>query len=378
MPLFIEVMPDGTLGERAIAAIAKYFTKVGAGAPRPAYAPAGLTATYDRALFNGESPNLLTAREKIARARAGLADCNVVLIGDSLTEGAGVQPFAGMLSYPAQMRRILGAVEGFIPATSAAWDDRWTVVGMSVPSDRSRIGLIPTTPGDSGVKSAQVVTSDPHTAATFQVRAPAGATVTLTVDGATSTVTLTAQAGWQPVAATGLANTTHTLKVSSTADIEVLGVTLIYPTPRLKITRAARSGSSAVDWRPGAVYSNWSSIITGTATTPDVIVTNLGTNTPADLTSLTTVYANLASRGVPVVAIVPGGLGGNQPHSVYEPAFAAIYQAAQTHDMPLIDLEQTIGDYSTASAALLMFDTIHPNRRGEALNARRIVGVLAS
>jgi hypothetical protein len=374
--LNIEVAPDGSLGDRAIAAIAKYFAKNTAIGARPSYAPADLTATYDRALFNGESPSLLTAREKIVRAQAGIADCNVVFIGDSLTEGAGVQPFAGMQSYPAQLRRILGAVEGFVPATSAAWDDRWTVAGMSVPTDRSRIGLIPTTAGDPGVKSAQIVTSDPHTAATFHVRAPAGATVTLTVDGTTSNVTLTAQAGWQAVPATGLSNATHTLKVSSTADIEVLGVTLGYPTPRLKITRAARSGSNAADWLPDAVYENWASVITGPATTPDVIIANIGTNDPGVTANITALYASLAGLGIPVIATVPGGLGGYQAHSVYEPAFAAIYQAAQTHDMPLIDLEQVIGDYATAAAALLMDDNIHENRRGYLLEALALFTLL--
>jgi hypothetical protein len=375
--MYVPQIVDGRLTPAGVDAIAKDFAKNTAIGARPSYVPTALTATYKRPVFNAESPKLLTAREKIARARAGIADCEVLLApADSKGEGAGVQPFAGMLSVAAQLRRILGAVEGFVQATVPAWDDRWTVVGMTVPADRSRIGLIPTTPGDAGVKSAQVVTSDPHTGAKFHVRAPAGATVTLTVDGATSTVTLTAQPGWQPVNATGLANTTHTLKVSSTADIEVLGVTLTYPTPRLKITRAARSGSNAADWLPDAVYENWASVITGPATTPDVIIANIGTNDPGVTANITALYASLAGLGIPVIATVPGGLGGYQAHSVYEPAFAAIYQAAQTHDMPLIDLEQVIGDYATAAAALLMDDNIHENRRGYLLEALALFTLL--
>jgi len=328
--------------------------------------------------YNTEATALTSFREVVARGLRG-EDKEIVFIGDSKTEGSGLSGAqagnVGEWAYPSQLRRIVGASEGLIVANVPAGDVRWAVSNMT-RSAADRNCLVPTTPGGGSVKSATLTTTAPHTGARIYAQAAAGATVTVTVDGSASSWTVPAATGWSARTITGLANTTHAIKVESTSDFDVLGVALDYPTPRLKITRAGRASSSAANWNATTADSLWTSAVSGGATTPAALVINLGTNDPSNAAALAATYARAAALGIPVLAVGPGGLGGFAAYSTYDAARAAIYDAADANGFPLLDFEAVVGDYTAANGSALMGDTVHENANGYALEAAAVARLI--
>lgn len=339
----------------------------------PAYAETR-TRTWKSPVYNPESLALTALREVVARGRNG-AGAEIVCIGDSKTEGAGLggaqASQTSQWAWPSQLRRILGASEGFIVANVTAGDTRWVVTNM-VRSAVDRCCLVPAVAGAPTVKSARLTTSEAHTGLRVYARATAGAAATVTIDGKVEAWAIPAQAGWAEYKVSGLADTTHVIKVESTADFDVLGATPEYPTPRLRITRAGRSSSSAAQWNMTTVEGLWASVISSAATAPDALIIGLGTNDPANTAAITAVYARAAALGLPVLGISPGGLGGLASYATYAAARKAIYDAADTHGLPLVDMEQVVGDFAAANTAGLMGDTVHENALGYALESEAV------
>lgn len=345
----------------------------------PAYAGTR-THKWDSPNYYAESVSLTNFREVVARGLRGDA-VEIVCIGDSKTEGAGLSGaqsgFVGEWAYPAQLRRMLGASEGFIPANVNAGDKRWTVGNMA-RSAADRCALIPSPAADFAlVKHAQVVTTEPHTGARVYAQSSAGGTLTVTVDGVASSWVVPAAIGWSERIITGLPNATHTIRVESTADFDMLGITPTYSTPRLRITRGGRSSSSAANWNATTADGLWASVVAGAPTDPDALIVNLGTNDPANVTALTNIYARAAALNIPVLCVSPGGLGGLSSYSTYDAAKDAIYDASDSHAFPLVDFESVIGDYATANGLGLMGDTVHENANGYALQAAAVARAIS-
>lgn len=339
----------------------------------PAYAGAR-TRRWESPSYYTESLVLAGFREAVARGMRG-NDVEVVCIGDSKTEGAGLTGaqagVVGQWAYPSQLRRILGASEGFIVANVAAGDSRWAVSNMT-RSTADRNCVVPSTAGQATVKSAQLTTTEAHTGARVYAQSAAGATLTVTVDGSASSWTVPAGTGWVERKVTGLANTTHVIKVESTSDFDMLGVTPEYPTPRLRVTRAGRSSSSAAQWNATTADGLWASTVGGAMTTPAAVIVGLGTNDPTNTAAITSIYTRAAALGIPVLCASPGGLGGLSAYSTYDAARDAIYDAADANGFPLIDFEKVVGDYTTANTAGLMGDTVHENANGYAVEAAAV------
>jgi len=337
----------------------------------PVYAGAR-THRWESPTYYAEATALTSFREIIARGLRG-ENLELVCIGDSKTEGSGLTGaqagVVGRWAWPSQLRRMVGASTGLIVANVAAGDNRWAVVNMT-RSTASRCAVVPVTPGTPAqTKSAQLTTTEAHTGARIYAQSAAGATLTVTIDGAASSWVLPAATGWSERVVTGLANTTHMIKVESTGDFDLMGVALDYPTPRLKITRAGRASSTATDWNATTADGLWASTVSGAATHPDTLILHLGTNDPTNTAAITAVYARAAALNIPVLCVSPGGLGGLSAYSTYDAAKGAIYSAADANGFPLIDFEKVIGDYTTANAAGLMGDTVHENANGYALEA---------
>lgn len=337
----------------------------------PAYAGAR-TRRWSAPAYYPEALSLTNFREVVARGMRG-EDKEIVFIGDSKTEGSGLTGaqvgVVGEWAFPSQLRRMLGASTGLIVANVTAGDNRWTASNMT-RSTAARCCLVPVTPGAS--KYAQLTTTEAHTGARIYAQSAAGATVTVTVDGAATSWVIPAGTGWVERRVTGLANTTHVIKVDSAGDFDVLGVTPEYSTPRLRITRAGRSSSSAADWNATAADGLWASTVAGAATTPAALVIGLGTNDPTNTAAITAVYTRAAALGIPVLCVSPGGLGGASSYATYAAAKGAIYDAADARGFPLIDFESVVGDYTAANGSSLMGDTIHENANGYALEAAAV------
>ncbi|MFE2772305.1 hypothetical protein [Microbacterium resistens] len=332
----------------------------------------GTTATFRPPVFNRESPALLEIRRRVIAAVLGRDSCEILVTADS--KGSNFQGL--VMGWPEQVRRSLAAADGFVQADDGLMDPRWTLVGMQLAPTTS-IGVRPATTGTTDPKSAQFATLDGFAGGTLWARLPGGGPATLSIDGTATAVTIPATAGFHPIPLGTLPPNPHTVKLEATGDLYVSGITLTYDTPMLRISNPARPSSAASDWSGTSPTGRFATVVDGPATSPDVIISALGTNEITNLNALTVYYDQLAALGVPVIIISPGGIDGNRGLEPTHALAAHLYQIAQQHDWPLIDEEQVIGLYAQANAHQLMLDGLHGNTRASALLAMVVVALIA-
>lgn len=344
----------------------------------PTYAGARVR-TWDPSLhlYNGESPTLRSLRLGVAAARAGKSTYRVACLGDSKTFGSSLPAGQSMAvdSYPAQVMNLLGGTPGLIVGNVG--DTRWgSIAGFTNAASTSQNYFN----GSAAVaKSVTLTTDKPHTGFRLHGFIGVGGSVTVTIDGgAAQTWTIPTGGRWQQYVVTGLANTTHTIKVDAAAatNFSFMGAELTYDTPVLTVTNAGRSSSTAANWLPQDWSTLWASVMNGPGiTVPSAVLLNIGTNTgTSTLDDITTVATNVVNLGIPLMLCAFGGIAIN---TTYNPKRVRLYDIADSLDVPLLDFTDVIGDYATANAAGLMADTVHENGRGYALEATAVVRALA-
>jgi len=346
----------------------------------PAYAGARVhTWNPELSLYNGESPALRKARNLITKGRAGTA-LRIVCAGDSKTTGSGVQLPDTMAneSYPAQLAALIGARPGLIIGNPI--DKRWSAATGF---------LIPATPsqnywdgGTAGTNTVTLTTDQPHTGFIAYGYTNVGGPATVTVDGVAQTWTIASGGSWgvRTLTVTGLANTTHVITVAADGALNMsfLGIEPTYSTTGIVVCNAGRSSSTAADWLPQNWSTLYASSISGSGIPlPGIVLLGIGTNTgTSTLADIGTVAANINALGIPLVLIVPGGLGGVNPSSSYDAKRDAIYDAADSLNVPLVDFTHLIGDFDVANPAGLMGDTIHESSAGNAIEAACLARIL--
>lgn len=382
---YLGVTDDMSLTLAGVSVVAKDFLRRDEGARDgvlPAYSGTGARVhSWMSPFYNQESKTVSTVRGLIASALYAEADVHIVCIGDSKTIGSGPNRGKTYLdSYPSVLGRMLGAVEGLIPAFWGGnqYDDRWTSTGMRATSIAGTMGIVPID-GNAGPYTVTFTSGFNHAGGTFWVTAAKGATIKVSVDGgAQQTITVPAGAGFRPVTPTVNGTSAHTYQLTTPDSTHLTAFAPAYVGPRLKVSRVAWGGSKAVEWVPGYRENrdgHWDSLLT---TDPDVIMVGLGTNGTYD--SLLPVYAAAVGLGAQVVAISPGGLGGEgglQPLTNYYPMYDLLWDAADRYDLPLIDFQSIIGDWPTGTAAGLLADVVHESRTGYAYEAAAVAKLLA-
>lgn len=387
---YLAVTDNLTLTPLGAAAVAKDFLLRSEYNPEPfpSYAGAGTKAhRWSAPFYNTAAPSVSKIRGGIIDALYAGADYHLVMVGDSKTEGSGVNGGDSFTyAYPATFRRILGAVEGILPAYNGGnvWDKRWTGYGFKKSDpDYSRMGIIPD-PNATLPYWIQFASDFAHTGGTFWVHADVAATLTVTVDGgAGQTIAVAAGNGFQAVTPTVTGDTAHTYRIDTPDKVHITTFVPTYSGPRLKVSRLGRGGSTAEQWKPGYNADGtglWDSMSKITANAATVGLGTNGAQLQADADALIAVYAAMVGLGIPVIGIAPGGLGGTgaaRPISDYSLMYAATWSAADTYNLPIIDFQSIVGDWPTANTAGLMADNLHENRKGYAYEAAALRSLLA-
>ena len=362
---YLAVTDTLELTARGREVVAKHFLRRGEVAPAggeslPDYVSGERAHMWLAPVYNPGAPSVSLIRGGIANCLHSDGDYEIVVIGDSKTEGyntggVGNRP---RWSWPGILRHMLGGVEGTIIAMSTSTDDRWT--GNMVQGTTRQPGL---RTGEADADETFTF-STPHTGGSFLIYCAAGGTVQVRVDsGAPQSFTIPAGGGFHPVTPTVTGDGTHTYQVTSTASIVIHSFRPAYSGPRLKISNLARSGVTAAAWMAGDQpdgTGHWDGMLA--ATTPDAVISQLGTNSPAG-PPLTALWAQIAALNVPALIITPGGLD-LAANSGYAEQYTAQYAAADTHDLPLIDFAAVIGTGPDATARGLMAGDRHENRTG--------------
>lgn len=331
-------------------------------------------------VYNHGSPVLALIRGMIAAVIHAEVGCEIVIAGDSKSEGynAGMTGQRWRYGWVGILRAMLGAVEGTVLAYTGGIDSRWTT--NMVDGNTNVPGLLKST----GTPTATLTFGTSHTGGAFWVRSVAGGTITVAVDGgAAQSFNVPAGNGFKAITPTVTGTGSHTYVVTGATLDHLYGFRPTYSGVKLKVTNLSRSGATALGWLPGASATqsgHWDGMLAATA--PDAIIGALGTNQPtqdgpANATNLTAFWAAVAALGKPALITTPGGLDLSGSESWFE-QYRAQLKAADTHNLPLLDHASVIGTGATAQARGLMFDAFHENRKGFAYEAAALFALIGT
>ena len=328
-------------------------------------------------LYNGDSEAMRVVRQLIRRGLQG-ERVRMVCAGPSTVAGTGgSQPMVAVSSFPAQLIDLLGARPGRVMAST--YDNRWEFSGaISLRPGTHTLGM-----SSSGSFTATYTSGEAATGYTLYAYRQSTTALSVTVDGGSpQTISLPGLSGFKAVRIDGLDDTAHTITISGPDGVFLDSIEA--DTDGLTIHNAGRPSSSASDWVSGNTSSTWSQVFPTTFTSeagnanqpkPDLALVQplLNGSQPADIRQ---VVANVQALNIPTVLVTCGGVGGMTGGSTVPTQIAALYDAADEFDLPLIDLTDTMGWYAPANAKGLMSDTVHPNRRGYSVQAWRIYRAL--
>lgn len=345
----------------------------------PSYAPSGLQNTYDPVtnLYNFKGSNTKRTRAALARVMGG-GRMDVFTISDSIMIGFDGTNTKEGRSIPRQVGRGLTRMLGTTPAGSGLVAP--AAYGTVNPSDHYAItGTVSLLVGVATMYAGSTLTftsEQPGTIAdvyygnistSFTVSIDGGAPVTVNPTGASSV-------GRYRV--TGLADTTHTIKVTSLSNWCYISAMAVQRSAGIAIHNMgwgggrAAGGGTGLSWTDTTTAGNniqfWrKGALDASGYTPDLVLISLGANdinagdTPANvIAALTTIkgwypnsdYMFLLWPGIPAT-----------PIANWEAFCAALYTFADTVDVPILDLRDRYGTSAEyVSMGLAGADGIHP------------------
>lgn len=338
------------------------------------------TKLFDPALslYNGTVDKLRAFTAGAARARRG-GTFKLTFVGDSTTAGWSA---TALTSYPLQIRDLLVASgcpikgTGLVYAGQGVPDSRWSSSGTFTDWNHySQMEAGATKTFVSDVPGDSVAIRFWRNSGTFvfkidNVFIPAGQ-VTLvgaTYNAATGTVTPDGSPSSQGlVTITGLAPETHTVFVSSNAELFYIGTKVEMANgPGVSVNNTGVGGSTTANWVPsGGLVKNYPmSILEPT----DGFIVALGINdnpgVPVDtfktnLMNIVTSYLTIAP--VVLVAQHNNNVRTIESQRVY---VSAIYDVADALNVPVVDMMYHWGGATNAIAWGLLDGDVHPNPQG--------------
>lgn len=390
MARLVSVGPDFTLpavvkvADTNLPAGAK-VADVAAKLPAAAYnpAPASLGAShsggYDRTtnVYNLKPKHLRRTRAKLAAARAGTGTATVATLGESTTAGWLVAP--GTQSWPAALRTMLvnsgiaSTGTGPVAAFTNTGDTRMTLGSGWVPFSLMSNFLL----NDSSTAALTLNSGTTTGTAVKVVYSDSSGPFTITIDGGTP-VTVT-PGGTYTLAQrtiTGLSNAAHTVSVARSS-----GAVLIYSIEvgstagtGLRLFNGAISGNT-VDTLNRADFWSITSYTAGFLNA-DLITLQIMVNDKVAGTTAATWKTHMQAaitackvNGADVLLIAAPPADGLD----FTEYRRAAYELADSNDLPLLDMTDRWGDYTTANTYGLMADGWHAGPAGHADEARALM-----
>jgi lysophospholipase L1-like esterase len=317
------------------------------------------------------------------RTQSSTAPRNVVLIGDSITEGYFIPDAANW--WVAAVQRALGDdAGGYYPVAHNAWlppfpNDPWTTSGGTFAS----IGGLASQAWTLTAGSSARARFAGDTISVLFTRAPGGGVAEVRIDGArvaTVNTDAIALSSGDRVDLTGLGPGPHTVDVSvrtvGSAGVTVEGV-LTGGGERTTIWEAGRAGSDVLSWVTNA--ASWRGSLQ--AAHPDLVLIDLGTN---DLEQVTAPYfewylylligqVHEVAPAAAIGLVVPIGIAGREAD--FAPYQAAVRRLASLTGSGIVDLDLRRRILGTSIADLTV-DGIHPNAAGSSLIASAVIDAL--
>lgn len=354
-------------------------TQTTVGAPwlpqHPAYIAAKAAGTYDPRLnvYNWKQSNTRKLRAALGKAMAGSSACKIGFAGDSTT--AGYTALAATQSPPIVIRGLLekfgypimgtGPVVGNPGGGPGGFlDGRWSFTGTWTTQASNNNFLYQTVVSGS---TALFTSDKPGTIVELRYMNNGGA-FTYSIDGAAAVaVTPTGAGTLASVLVTGLANTTHTINVTSTTATAfyLVWADVRAATSGVLIANYGTCSSTTSDWLnsnfyyPGNMLADWA---------PNCTFLDLGINDVGGSVATATIKANLQSLITKFQASGDVILLTSNPHQSLD--FTAInqakYELAISNDIPLIDIFDRLTSYAVSNPLGMYNDAAHPSAAGYA------------
>lgn len=348
-----------------------------------AYAPGAVpsiitgshTRGYDRrmSLYNLKPSHLRKTRAKLAKARLGLDLCRIALDGDSTFAGEQATPFA-VNSIGARMQDLLVARQYPLAGTG-------NIFAYSGTSGRDG-RIVAQTPADwpqtTGTLSDGAVIDSPITLTAnragtiFELgyfSTGTAGTYELVIDGgAPETINVSANAGTYAVfSKTGLADTTHVgVLRKKTGGTMRFANFRVRRTTGVEVSSFGIGGSRSAAWAAVASgYNDMNPIFGGSIPVSDLRIANHMLN---DVINNVTIASFKASWQTYIDRVLATGaelvlICNHRPGGAYIdtdlPYRAALYDLADSNDLPLVDFGDRFGTFTQAQAQGHMIDNLH-------------------
>lgn len=364
-------------------------------ATRVASAPSDVTSLgrYEpnRQGYNLQPAALRRLRAKLAQAKAGTGLCKIAVAGNSITAGQSVT--FSTQSWPVVLRDFL-ATKGytktgtgvvFCSNSQAGTDTRWSFSSgwfNYVPSSIKT----PTKAHNANGATATFTSDQTGTVASVYYANNSG-TFTVSIDGGTAVaVTPTGSSSTTGVyTVTGLSNAVHTVVVTltSTSYVYLIGAE-VRGTTGVTVTGCGIGGATSTDFVTTNNAGGRKAVL---AWAPDVVLIDLLTNdantltiipaatSKANMQALITEYS--ATADVILVASIPGYDNTAAAPVAFTAYRQALYDLADSNNLPVLDLYDRWGTYASANGLGLMTDSLHPNAAGYADIAAAASALLA-
>ena len=330
----------------------------------------------DGAFYNYRSDNTARFKARLAAARAGQGYARISLIGASTISGYGVTP--GVDDPVVSMRKVF-AQSGYLVGSrvrvcnAETLDSRLTNAGWTLVNTADQPIAYATSPG----ATFTYVSDTPGTCVEVCYLDSSSA-MTVTVDGGSpSAVAVGGTNTVQTKRITGLANTTHTVVVTSGTGTNYLISLGVMAATGVVLENCGVSGSDTFPWLPTDWFKGCNTVanVSTTAVNPDAAFVELGGNdflnlsaTPAQVSANNiTIVNSLKAAGLDVMLIAT-----HRPNNstTWFPYLSALYDAADVCDVPLWDMSAGWGDQARLMAlGVLYTDNLHLNTVGYAMKA---------
>ena len=322
----------------------------------------------------------------MAVAKAGLGYAMIGALGDSTVQGGGG---GGSISVPGTsdwltcLSNILtnaGYPQSGVVSTAykgGCVDPRMTVGSGWIP-----LAIETTLQMNSSTTNALAYASTNTGTVARVYYANTGGNFTVSIDGGGGVgVTTTAATSIGTYTVTGLANTTHTISVTrSSGQAQILGFEIGMPTSGVRIANSGMGGMSITSLTNSSFFHLTPAMASATGFNADLIFMMTEINDATNGTAVATYKTSfqsaitLAKANGASVILVTSALSSAADVTGYT---QALYELADTNNIPLIDIQDRWGSFSSANAFGLYNDFKHPNAAGNTEIAKAIMNALA-
>lgn len=328
--------------------------------------------------YNFKATNTRTIRAQLAKAMAGTATAKIGFAADS-TE-AGYTALASTQSPPIVFRDLFekygypiggsGPVVGNPGGGPGGFlDTRWSFTGAWTTQAGNNNFLYQTV-----VNGATATFASAKAGTIVKIRyMNNGGPFSYTIDGGASVpVTPSGGGSMATITVTGLANTTHTVVITTTSTSAFYLVwASVENTSGVLVGNFSVCSSTTTNWLDGNFYFPGNELV---AWAPHLTFIDLGINDVGAGMNITTLKSNLQALITKFKATGDVVLVTSNPHESLD--FTGVNNAkldlAYENDIPLIDMFNVFESYAVSNPLGLYSDSAHPNAAGYAIKGRNL------